>query len=154
MNVDLSRLDLVPLRDAAHVAPYHDLRRTELFEVYSPDITYRPDIADEHAAQNLPHVLLFDREVIGTVRIDLIDPERAGLRLITVKRTYRRCGVGSWMLQRAEALVQAYGRVSIVINAAKPAMNFYLRNGYCEADWPDVLGLDPARDVRVGKRLG
>ena len=58
------------------------------------------------------------------------------------------------MLQRAETLVRAYGRVSIVINAAKPALNFYLRNGYSEADWTDVLGLDPARDVRVGKRLG
>jgi GNAT superfamily N-acetyltransferase len=153
VTINFTRLDLVPLRDAAHSAPYHDLRRVELFERYSPDIVYRPDIADEAAPQNLGHVLLHEREVIGTIRIDLIDRTRAGLRLITVKPEYRRGGVGAWMLRRAEALVVAYGRRHIVINAAKPAAPFYLRHGYIAGNWPDVLPLDSTNNVRVGKTL-
>jgi GNAT superfamily N-acetyltransferase len=153
VSVDLSQLDLVPLRDAAHSAPYHDLRRTELFEVYSPEIAYRPDIADEYAPQNIGHVLLMNHEVIGTIRIDLIDQKRAGLRLITVKPAYRNTGVGSWMLRRAETLVRAYGRKSIVINAAKPAVNFYHRLGYREGDWTDILSIDLTRNVRIGKNV-
>jgi GNAT superfamily N-acetyltransferase len=151
VTVDLANLDLVPLRDAAHVAAYHDLRRVELFARYSPDITYRSDIADEHAPQNLPHVLLLGREVIGTIRIDLIDRRRAGLRLITVKPGLRNGGIGGWMLARAEAVVWSYGRDSIVINAANPALPFYLRHGYRTGAWADVLEPDLAHNTRVGK---
>lgn len=84
-QLDFDRLDFVPLKDAAHIAPYHDIRRIELFERYDPHIRYHPGIADEDAPNHLGHVLLLDREVVGTMRIDLIDRQRAGLRLVAIK---------------------------------------------------------------------
>jgi GNAT superfamily N-acetyltransferase len=150
--IDPLRLDFVPLSDPAHRAPYHDIRRIELFERYAGP-RYDPNVADETLPQNLGHVLLFDGEVIGTLRLDLIDRRRAGLRLIAVKEGYKRRGCGEVMLARAEALVAAYDRTSIVINAARPAARFYLDRGYVEGDWPDILSFDPASQVRLGKRL-
>ena len=155
LQIDAARLDFVPLRDPAHVGPYHELRRVELFERYEPHIRYHPGlIDDEDQPGRLGHVLLLDRQVVGTMRIDLIDHERAGFRLVTVKGELKNLGLGGWMVRRSEAIVAAYGRTTIVVNAAKPAANFYLRHGYTEGDWPDVRTFDPNAQVRVGKRLG
>jgi GNAT superfamily N-acetyltransferase len=151
--IDPARLDFIPLRDAAHFAPYHDIRRLELFERYDPHISYFPGIADEDAANHLGHVLLLDREVVGTLRIDLIDRDRAGFRLVAVKGAYKSLGLGAVMLRRSEALVRAYGRSTVVINAALPAAAFYRRHGYAEGDWPDVRPIDPRTQMRLGKRL-
>jgi GNAT superfamily N-acetyltransferase len=153
MRIDPRRLDFVPLRDAAHVAPYHEIRRMEIFARYRPGLVYDTAHPDDAAAQNLGHVLLLDREVVGTFRIDLIDRDRAGFRLIAVKGDYKNRGLGGVMMERAEALTRAYGRRSIVINAARPAARFYRARGYTEGDWPDVLPFDPLEQVRVGKRL-
>ncbi len=152
-QIDPSRLDFVPLRDAAHFAPYHEIRRVELFARYDPHIHYFDGIADEHAANHLGHVLLLDDEVVGTMRIDLIDRERAGFRLVSIKGRYKGRGLGSIMLARSEALVAAYGRRIIVINAALPAAAFYRRHGYVEGDWTDVRPHDPRTQVRLGKQL-
>lgn len=149
---ELSRLDLMPLRDAAHIRPYHDIRRIELFERYNGP-RYDPNVADEALPQNLGHVLLRDGEVVGTIRIDLIDRARAGLRLVAVKDAFKGRGFGGVMVARAEALIAAYGRHTIVVNAARPAARFYLERGYAEGEWPDVLNFDPTTQMRVGKRL-
>ncbi len=151
--IDPARLDFVPLRDAAHIAPYHDIRRAELFDRYDPTIRYVPGIADEDAPNHLGHVLLLEREVVGTLRIDLIDRERAGFRLVAVKGTYKNLGLGAIMLKRSEAIVAAYGRRTVVINAALQAAAFYRRHGYAEGDWPDVRPIDTRTQVRLGKRL-
>lgn len=154
VKIDVARLDFVPLRDPAHLGPYHDLRRVELFERYEPLVRYHPGlIDDEDKPGRLGHVLLLDREVVGTMRIDLIDRERAGFRLVTVKGELKNLGLGSWMLLRSEAIVAAYGRTSIVVNAAIPAARFYLRHGYADGDWADVRTFDAKAQVRVGKRL-
>ena len=145
--------DLVPLRDPAHVEPYHDIRRRELFETYSPGRDYERNHAHEDLAQNLPHVLLLGGAVIGTIRIDLIDHCHAGLRLIAVIPEHRNRGVGAWMLARAEAIALGYGRSTIVINSAIPARRFYERHGYRVGAWHDVLALNPEHTVRLGKVL-
>jgi predicted GNAT family N-acyltransferase len=151
--IDPARLDFVPLRDAAHIQPYHDIRRVELFERYDPHIRYFNGIADEDAPNHLGHVLLLDREVVGTLRIDLMDHDRAGFRLVAIKGSYKNLGLGAVMLARSEALVLAYNRRTIVINAALPAAPFYRRHGYTEGNWPDVRPFDPLAQTRLGKCL-
>ena len=54
-------------------AAYHTIRRTALFEPYHPEIVYDPDHPDERAPGNHPLVLVKDGDVVGTIRIDLID---------------------------------------------------------------------------------
>ena len=154
LQIDPSRLDFVPLRDAAHIGPYHDIRRIELFERYEPHLRYHPGlIDDDDRPGHLGHVLLLDAHVVGTLRIDLIDPVRAGFRLVAITGAFKNLGLGGWMLRRSEAIVAAYGRTSIVVNAALPAARFYTREGYLEGDWPDVRSIDPNMQVRLGKRL-
>ena len=152
-TADLTRLDFVPLRDPAHVKPYHEIRRIELFERYEPGTDYAAlDLADD-APNHLGHVLLLDGEVVGTLRIDLIDHERAGFRLVAVKGAYKNRGFGAVMLARGEALVAAFGRGSIVVNASHPAANFYRRHGYTEGPWLDVRPYNPQTQVRLGTCL-
>lgn len=154
LKIDAARLDFVPLRDTAHIGPYHDIRRIELFERYEPQLRYHPGlIDDEDRPGRLGHVLLLDGHVVGTLRVDLIDHARAGFRLVAIRGAFKNLGLGGWMLQRSEAIVAAYGRTSIVVNAAIPAARFYLRHGYAEGDWPDVRTIDPSMQVRLGKRL-
>ena len=154
LKIDATRLDFVPLRDAAHIGPYHDIRRIELFERYEPQLRYTPAlIDDDDRAGHLGHVLLLDGHVIGTLRIDLIDHARAGLRLVAISGAFKSLGLGGWMLQRSEAIIAAYGRTSIVVNAALLAARFYRRHGYAEGDWPDVRTIDPNMQVRLGKQL-
>jgi predicted GNAT family N-acyltransferase len=150
---DHSRLDFIPVRDPGHIAAYHDIRRLELFARYDPAIRYLPSIANEDAPNHLGHVLLRDQEVVGTMRIDLLDRTRAGFRLVAVKGAYKNRGFGAVMMERSEALVVAYGRCSVVINAARPAADFYRRHGYSEGDWTDVRPYDPITQVRLGKWL-
>lgn len=152
--IDLSRLDLVPLKDPAHAEPYHRIRRIELFVRYDGlSVIYDPGVAGEDRRENLGHVLLLDGLVIGTIRIDLIDRERAGFRLVAVAGEHKNLGYGAYMLDRAEAIAGAYGRSEIVVNASRPARAFYERHGYAEGDWHDILPIDTRTNVRLGKRL-
>src|SRR5262245_38272894 len=52
---------------------YHAIRRDSIFAPLLPGQTYDERDADEFKPGNLPHVLVRDGEVVGTVRIDLID---------------------------------------------------------------------------------
>lgn len=152
--IDLARLDLVPLKDAAHFEPYHRIRRIELFERYDgPSAIYDPGVAGENLAENLGHVLLRDGTVIGTIRIDLVDRGHAGFRLVAVAGDHKNLGYGAFMLDRAEAIARAYGRREIVVNASIPAWGFYERHGYREGAWFDCLAIDTRQNIRLGKRL-
>ncbi len=152
--IDLARLDLVPLRDAAHLEQYHHIRRVELLERYEPPpVVYDPGVAGENRPENIGHVLLLDGCVIGTIRIDLIDRAHAGFRLVAVAGQHKNLGYGAFMLDRAEAITRAYGRSEVVVNASHPARAFYERHGYRAGDWHDRLPIDTSRNVRLGKRL-
>ncbi|TMJ82502.1 MAG: GNAT family N-acetyltransferase [Alphaproteobacteria bacterium] len=101
---------------------------------------------------HFPHLLLRDGEVLGTVRIDLIDERAAGLRLIGIRPDVQRQGHGRTLLRLAEEAARALGRTEIVINAHPTSLEFYLAHGYRESEWGD-RGPVPSGLVRVGKRL-
>jgi N-acetylglutamate synthase-like GNAT family acetyltransferase len=97
-------------------------------------------------------VLVHDGEVVGTVRIDLIDETQAGLRLIGIRPDVQRQGHGAVLLALAEEAARAFGRTEVVINAHPTSLTFYLANGYREGAWRDARP-PPASLIRVGKRL-
>src|SRR5262249_16093378 len=107
---------------------------------------------DEFDHRHLPHVLVRDGEVIGTVRIDLIGDIQAGLRLIAIRRDLQQQGHGSVLLRLPQQAPPALARPSSLLNAHPTALRFYLANGYREGDWRDAVPV-PTILIRVGKRL-
>jgi len=146
------RYVLRPVKSAADWSAYHAIRRDGIFAPLLPGQAYDESDPDEHQPGNLPHVLLHDGDVVGTVRIDLIDETHAGLRLIGIRPDLQRRGHGAVLLMLAERAARAFGRTDIVINAHPTSLAFYLANGYAEEDWRDA-GPVPAGLIRVGKRL-
>lgn len=143
---------LRPVRTADDWTAYHALRRDSLFARLLPDHVYDPAHPDEVAPGRLPHLLRRDGEPIGAIRIDLLDPPRAGLRLIVVRRDLCGRGHGAALVRLAERVAAAHGRSEITINAHPSALGFYLGLGYAAGAWADA-GPVPDGLVRVGRRL-
>jgi GNAT superfamily N-acetyltransferase len=143
---------LYPARSPADWTAYHAIRREAIFATLLPGQKYIENDADELKPSNLPHVLTYGGAVVGTVRIDLIDGTRAGLRLIGIRSDLQRRGHGGVLLRLAERAAQEFGRTEVVINAHPTSLTFYLANGYAAGEWRDA-GPVPAGLIRVGKRL-
>src|ERR1700726_3719205 len=76
---------LRPPQSSLDWAAYHWIRWDSIFALYLPEQGYDEQHPDEFKPGNRPQVLVYRDEVVGTVRIDLIDPSRAGLRLIGIR---------------------------------------------------------------------
>src|SRR5262244_1561984 len=134
----LASYSLQPVQSPQQWSAYHAIRRDAIFAALLPDQAYDDHDPDEFERGHLPHVLLRDGEVIGTVRIDLIGATQAGLRLIAVRRDLQRQGHGRVLLRLAEHAARGLGRTEIVINAHPTSLSFYLANGYREGEWRDA----------------
>lgn len=148
----IKRYALRPPQSSADWGAYHAIRRDAIFTPLLPLQDYDEHDADEFKPDHLPHLLVCDGEIVGTVRIDLIDHAHAGLRLIGIRRDVQRRGHGSTLLRLAESAARTFGRTIVVINAHPTSLTFYLANGYRRGDWKDA-GPVPANLVRVGKWL-
>lgn len=130
---------------------YHRIRRTALFALYHPTVVYDPNDPDERESGRFPRVFLRGDTVIGTIRIDLIDAERAAFRIIAIDHQFQRQGHGSILLELAEDFARREGRRKIVLHGNPPNLGFYLRNGYFETQWEDdeAVGdtVDLAKDL-------
>jgi hypothetical protein len=151
-NMAHERYALRRVHSPADWAAYHAIRRSAIFAALLPGQAYNEHHADEFKPDNLPHVLAVDGDVVGTVRIDLIDATQAGLRLIGIRNDVQRRGHGAVLLKLAEEVAGALGRSEVVINAHPTSLTFYLANGYAEGDWRDA-GPVATGLIRVGKRL-
>src|SRR2546430_16780903 len=98
----LERYALRPVRSPQEWSVYHAIRRDAIFAALLPGQAYDEHDPDEFERGHLPHVLVRDGEVIGTVRIDFIGATQAGLRLIAIRRDLQRQGHGRVLLRPAE----------------------------------------------------
>jgi GNAT superfamily N-acetyltransferase len=152
MVAAVERYTLQPVRSPREWAAYHAIRRDAIFASLLPGQPYDERDPDEFAPGHFPHVLVHNGEIVGTVRIDLIGENQAGLRLIGVRGDLQRQGHGRVLLQLAERAARALGRTEIIINAHQSSLAFYLANGYRKGEWDDGAPLRPTL-IRVGKRL-
>ena len=129
----------------------HVIRQRALFEPYHPSVTYVRDHPDEGKPEHYPLVLIADGEVVGTLRIDLLDEARAALRLVAVHPERQRQGHGSALLRLAEDFVRRRGRRRVVVHGNPATIGFYIDNGYLERPWEDPAAL--AQRVDVAKDL-
>src|SRR5438105_11438842 len=120
-----------------------------IFAALLPHEPYDEHGSDEFAPGHFPYLLLRDGEVLGTVRIDLIDERAAGLRLIGIRPDVQRQGHGRTLLKLAEEAARALGRTEIVINAHPTSLEFYLAYGYREGECGDRCPL-PSGPGREG----
>ena len=134
-------------QDRAEWDAYHLIRRKALFEPYHPDVTYVRDHADESKPGNFPLGLISDGELVGTIRIDLLDEARAALRLVAIHPDRRGQGLGAVMLGLAEDFIRRHGRRNVVVHGNPPAIGFYLANGYVERPWVDDPPMGQTIDV-------
>src|SRR5262249_13258689 len=141
MDHPLDRYALRPARLPQEWSAYHAIRRDAIFSALPPGQAYDEHDPDEFQHRHLPHVLVRDGEIIGTVRIDLVGETQAGLRLIAIRRDLKRQGHGSGLLRLAEHAARGLGRTEIVINAHPTSVSFYLANGYREGEWRDARPL-------------
>ena len=131
---------------------YHAIRRDTIFAPLLPGHSYDEADADEFRPGHLPHVLIFAGDIVGVVRIDLIDEVQVGLRLIGIRTGSQRQGHGAALLRLAEQIAAGLGRRQVVINAHPTSLQFYLANGYAYGDWKDTGPVHPDL-IRVGKEL-
>lgn len=144
--------ELRRVQSAADWSAYHAIRRDSIFAPLLPGHIYDEADGDEFKPENLPHLLVCDGEIVGVVRIDLIDDVQVGLRLIGIRPGLQRQGHGAALLRLSEQIAAGLGRRQVVINAHPTSLQFYLANGYAPGDWKDLGPVHPSL-IRVGKEL-
>jgi GNAT superfamily N-acetyltransferase len=126
---------------------YHRIRRDVLLEAQK----YAIEQADERAPGHHPLLLWLGDRPIGAIRVDILDTERAGLRLVAIDPAHHGRGHGRKLLQLAEDFARGAGCTRTVVYATQDAAGFYAKAGYDEEDWDDsyVAGI-----VQMAKGTG
>ena len=125
---------------------YHRIRRDVLLEARK----YALENPDELAPGNHPLLLWLGDRAIGTIRVDVLAGERAGLRLVAIDPACHRQGHGRVLLKLAEAFAREAGCTRTVVYSTQDAERFYAKAGYAEEEWDDtyIAGI-----VQMAKRI-
>jgi len=126
--------DLRPPSSPAEWEAYHRIRRDVLLEAQK----YAVEQVAEEAPGCHPMLLWLDQRPVGSIRIDIDDRGRAGLRLVAVDPELQKRGCGRALLRLAEDFARARGCTCTVLYATLDAVGFYAKAGYSEEDWDDV----------------
>jgi GNAT superfamily N-acetyltransferase len=113
---------------------YHRIHRDVLLEAQK----YAIELADELSPGQHPHLLWLNAQPIGTIRVDLVAPDRAAMRLVAIDPSCQGRGHGRALLHLAEAFARSLGCGQAVVYATPDAAGFYGKAGYTEEDWDDV----------------
>jgi len=143
---------LRPPSNQVELAALHDLRDSVLFMGRGRS-GYDRHHPDDQSPNN--HFMGFwqDGELLGTLRVDLMDSETAALRLVAVAPHLQRRGIGRKMVTAAEKFILAAGCCRAVTNAAVDAVQFYSQLGFEEAHWNDQGEGAGERTIPMQKQL-
>ena len=139
-------------KGTAEWSAYHAIRRRAIFETYLPEVAYDPDHPDETGPGRRSLVLVTEGEVVGTVRVDLLDDERAALRLVAIDPDRQREGHGSVLLRLVEDFIRSERRSRVILHGNPETIGFYLTKGYAEAPWADDVSM-AGEHVDLAKEL-
>jgi predicted N-acetyltransferase YhbS len=96
---------------------------------------YDPAHPDENDPANHPLVLVADRRVVGTIRIDIKRDGRAIFRLVAIDDPWQGHGLGTTMLSMAVDFARDRGADTICLNSVPDAYRFYTRHGFAPERW-------------------
>jgi ribosomal protein S18 acetylase RimI-like enzyme len=119
---------------------YHKIRITEIHNRYCPELTYDYKDPEENLENNFQFVLLSPNtaDVVGVIRIDLLDSREAALRWVAIRKDLQGQGIGRRMLKLAELFVINQGRSLVRVPAEENSRWFYEKQGYAYMQWPGV----------------
>ena len=142
--------ELVTPTDPAQWRAYHDIRRRVLFESRGQFGVYDEHRANERAPGHHPKLLLYRRDPVGVVRVD-IDATTAIFRRVAVRSDVQRLGHGRVLLMLAQRFAQESGCVRLVSYVAADAVEFYQRCGFTIGS--ESTGASGDGPVYMAKRL-
>ena len=126
---------------------YHAIRRKVLFENRGKD-AYIQNHPDDFKSGNHPLILLYQRDVIGVVRVDVSESE-AWLRRVAIREDLQRQGHGRVLLRLAEKFALTKNCREVRTNAAMESVEFYEHCGYVR----DLANVGPVNSVAMRKSL-
>ena len=147
----IAEYELVSPADAEAWRCYHDIRRAVLFEARGWFGVYDENRPDEKADGHHAKLLLYRRDPIGVVRIDIAG-EAAILRRVAVRSDAQRCGHGRALLSLAQLFAIANGCGRLESNVASDAVGFYEKCGFSVARDADAR-MFARESVLMTKRL-
>ena len=130
-------------------AAYHWIRREVLFEARGR-IDYIVDGPDELKPENMPLLLKYDGDPVGTVRLDQRPDGTAIVRLVAIVARLQRHGHGKVLMDLVEGLAAACGTARLYVHAAPDAVGFYQRLGFTPHRFEDGA----FDSVQLHKRIG
>lgn len=115
---------------------YHRIRRTVLFA----NIPYDKDHPDEMKDGHIPLILKFQKQAIGTARLDSRDDTSGIIRLVAIDQPFQRQGHGAVLHALFVKKAQESGFNKLFVNADMAAIGFYRRFGWKDCLWdPEEL---------------
>jgi GNAT superfamily N-acetyltransferase len=129
----MNEYKLLRCNDEVSLLKMHEIREKVLFSSGNYDRYHPDDINPDHHC----FVFLLNETVVGTVRLDFINPQEAAVRLVAILPEYQRRKIGSKMLNAIEDYAKQQGVNKLVTNAAVDAKKFYEAIGYISEDWID-----------------
>lgn len=117
-------------QDPAGFAGVGDVRIETMVRHY--DITLDQEFDDQDGLETRYILLLDDTLPVATCRLHL--GEVAKIERVSVLPDYQHQGLGSKLLQEAEAWLKELGYSHIVITSRDEAVGFYEKNGYKRMD--------------------
>ena len=140
---------LVLAENADDRAAYHRIRRKVLCEARG-HFDYIVDGPDERKPENLPLLLKYDDEPVGTVRLDQRPDGTAIVRLVAIVAHLQRRGHGTVLMDLVEGLAATRGTTELYVHAAPDAVRFYRRLGFTPHRFEDGA----FDSVQLHKRIG
>lgn len=133
-------------------AAYHELRRTELFNRYLPNVEYDPLFAENWAAGVFHQGVFAAGEFLACLQIDISDMNEASFHLVAVQPALRGRGIGRFLLAEGERFARVNGRSRLRVFAEPQALGFYRSLGFVDGpDWARTPASEQA--VALKKQL-
>jgi len=127
--MDMEDHELITPIAPAEWRAYHDVRRRVLFEARGQFGVYDENHSDERSPGHHPKLLLYRRDPVGVVRVD-IEATRAIFRRVAVRADVQRLGHGRVLLMLAQRFAEESGCVTLVSYVTPDAVDFYHRCGF------------------------
>lgn len=126
--------ELVEVSSADQWSEFHRIRETILFEARGRHGVYDRSHPDDVDPRNKPFLLLQRGVPIGVVRLDRLDHDRGGVRLVAIDGRLQRKGFGRMLMALVEQRAAEAGLTILELNSAPEAVAFYQRVGWSLVD--------------------
>lgn len=146
-DISLGNQCLRPPADPAEWAIYFAIQSTMLF-AGGP---VPPPRVDRRGDPYVPLLFLVDGRIVGTLVIDVLNPDDIAFRRVAIAQSEQGKGLGAALMDLGERLAARMGARRALLHAKANALGFYRHIGYGETDWDEACAFPGS--VNMGKAL-